>query len=46
MVALLYRYLPAPMADGLLVVWYILLILAVVYCSWQGDGGDFRYGAL
>lgn len=42
----LYQWLPTPLADLLLVIWYITLILVMVYVSWQGDGGVFRYGAL
>lgn len=45
MYALLLRYLPPRAAQVLLVLWYALLIAAVLLCA--GDApGEFRYGDL
>jgi hypothetical protein len=39
---LLKRHLPSPMADVLMAVWYVLLILAVLYCAFEPQA-EFQY---
>jgi hypothetical protein len=36
------RYLPGPAADVLMALWYVLLILAVLYCVFEPQA-EFRY---
>ena len=36
------RYLPGPAADVLMALWYVLLILAVLYCTFEPQA-EFRY---
>ena len=36
------RYLPGPAADVLMALWYVLLILAVLYCAFEPQA-EFRY---
>jgi hypothetical protein len=36
------RYLPDPAADVLMALWYVLLILAVLYCAFEPQA-EFRY---
>lgn len=42
MYGFLKRYLPGPMADVLMAIWYELLILAVLYCASEPQA-EFRY---
>jgi hypothetical protein len=41
----LCRYLPDWVAEILLVIWYLLLIIAILKCL-QVPPGEFRYGNL
>jgi hypothetical protein len=36
------RYFHGPMADVLMAVWYVLLILAVLYCAFEPQT-EFQY---
>ena len=42
MYGFLKRYLPDPVADVLMALWYVLLILAVLYCVFEPQA-EFRY---
>ena len=42
MYAFLKRYLPGPVADVLMALWYALLTLAVLYCVFEPQA-EFRY---
>jgi hypothetical protein len=42
MYGLLKRYLPVPMANVLMALWYVLLILAVLYCAFEPQA-QFQY---
>jgi hypothetical protein len=42
MYGFLKRYLPSPLADVLMAMWYVLLILAVLYCSFE-PRAEFQY---
>ena len=42
MYGFLKRYLPGPMADVLMALWYVLLILTVLYCASEPQA-EFRY---
>ena len=42
MYSFLKRYLPSPMADVLMALWYVVLILAVLYCA-SAPQAEFRY---
>jgi hypothetical protein len=42
MYGLLKRYLPAPVANVLMALWYVLLILAVLYCAFEPQA-QFQY---
>ena len=42
MYGLLKCYLPSPVADVLMALWYVLLILAVLYCAFETQA-EFRY---
>ena len=39
----LCRWMPPRVAAAVLVVWYILLIFAILWC-WNADPAEFRYG--
>ena len=41
----LCRRLPPAWAAAVLVAWYVLLLLALVWC-WNASPAEFRYGAL
>ncbi len=41
----LCRWIPAPWAAGVVVAWYVLLILAILWC-WNAEPAEFRYGRL
>jgi hypothetical protein len=38
----LKHYLPGLLADVLMAVWYVLLILAVLYCAFEPQA-EFQY---
>jgi hypothetical protein len=42
MYGLLKCYLPAPVANVLMALWYVLLILAVLYCAFEPQA-QFQY---
>jgi hypothetical protein len=42
MYGFLKRHLPRLMADVLMAVWYVLLILAVLYCAFE-PRAEFQY---
>ena len=42
MYGFLKRHLPSLMADALTAVWYVLLILAVLYCAFEPQA-EFQY---
>jgi hypothetical protein len=42
---LLCRALPPKLAAAVLVLWYVALILALLWC-WNASPSDFRYGAI
>jgi hypothetical protein len=42
MYGLLKRYLPGPAVDVLMALWYVLLILAVLYCAFEPQE-QFQY---
>ena len=42
MYGFLKRRLPTPLADVLMAVWYVLLILAVLYCAFEPQA-EFQY---
>ncbi|HEX2278014.1 MAG TPA: hypothetical protein VHN13_12910 [Candidatus Tectomicrobia bacterium] len=42
MYGFLKRHLPNPVADVLMAVWYVLLILAVLYCAFE-PRAEFQY---
>ncbi len=42
MYGFLKRHLPGPVADVLMALWYVLLILAVLYCAFEPQA-EFRY---
>ena len=42
MYGFLTHYLPSPMADVLMALWYVLLILTVLYCASEPQA-EFRY---
>ena len=42
MYSFLRHYLPGLVADGLMALWYVLLILAVLYCAFEPQA-EFRY---
>jgi hypothetical protein len=42
MYGFLKRYLTGPAADVLMALWYVLLILAVLYCAFEPQA-EFRY---
>jgi hypothetical protein len=42
MYGLLKHYLPGPMADVLMALWYVLLILTVLYYASEPQA-EFRY---
>jgi len=42
MYSFLKCYLPGPMADVFMALWYVLLILAVLYCASEPQA-EFRY---
>jgi hypothetical protein len=42
MYGFLKHYLPGLLADVLMAVWYVLLILAVLYCAFEPQA-EFQY---
>jgi hypothetical protein len=42
MYGFLRRYFPGVAADILMALWYVLLILAVLYCAFEPQA-EFRY---
>jgi hypothetical protein len=42
MYGFLKRSLPGPVADVLMALWYVLLLLAVLYCVFEPQA-EFRY---
>jgi hypothetical protein len=42
MYGLLKRYLPSLVADVLMALWYVLLLLATLYCAFEPQA-EFRY---
>jgi hypothetical protein len=42
MYGFLKRYLPGPLADVLMALWYVALILAVLYCAFEPQA-EFQY---
>jgi hypothetical protein len=42
MYGFLRRYLPGAVADVLMALWYVLLVLAVLYCAFEPQA-EFQY---
>lgn len=37
------RYVPSPYAEVVTAIWFLVLIVAIVFCSTE-PSADFRYG--